>query len=185
MINEKEILEGFGKRLEDILSQFKNELSVIRTNRASPALLEGLKIDCYGKSLTLKQLGNISVVGPRQMIIELWDKGISQNVLKALEQKEGFSVQAEKNFLRVFLPTLSEERRQELKKIIKQMSEDFKIKIRHCRDEINKQIEDAFKKKELREDQKFKLKEKIQTKVEEINQKLEEILNSKIKEIET
>lgn len=183
-MNEKEFLDNLGKQFDEFIGFLKNEFNVIRANRPSSALVEDIKVDCYGQSLTIKQLGSINTFPPREIRIQLWDKEIIKNVLKSLEaSNRGFSASAEGNLIKVFLPELSQERRQELKKIVKRISEDFKIKIRHLRDEANKRIQDFFEKNEISEDQKFKLKEKVQKKVEEVNKNLDELLNSKIREI--
>lgn len=180
-----DIIENFKNHLEPILASLKKELAVLRSNRPSPALVEDIKVSYYNQLLTVKQLGSISVVPPREIDIHVWDKEALNSIIKAIETSgHGFSVQSEGNLVRIYLPELSEERRKELLKKAKQIAEEHRIKIRHLRDEGNKQIQKDFEGRKIAEDQKFKLKEQIQKEVDRVNGEIEKILEAKIKEIE-
>jgi len=181
-----EIIDEFKKQLEAVLTSLKKELAVLRGNRPSPALVEDIKVSYYNQILTVKQLGSISVIPPREINVQIWDKQAVGNVVKALETSGyGFSVQNEGNLVRIFLPELSEERRKELLKKAKQIVEEHRIRVRNLRDEANKQVQKSFEEHKFNEDQKFKLKESVQKEVEQFNNEIEKSLEKKIQEIMT
>ncbi|MDP3052807.1 MAG: ribosome-recycling factor [bacterium] len=177
------ILEKFKKGTVLLIENFKKEIIVVRGNRPSPALVENLKVDYFGQSLLIKQLGSISIIPPREIDINVWDKNAIPGVVKAVENS-GLSANYTDKLIRINLPPLNEERRQELVKAVKKIGETFKIQLRNNRDEVNKEIGRSFDAKELNEDQKFKLKEEIQKNVDSVNQEIENILDKKIKELE-
>ena len=177
------ILEKFEKETARLIEGLKKEIIGIRGNRPSPALVENLKVDYFGQSLLVKQLGSISVVPPREIDINVWDKNAIPGVVKAIEST-GLSANYEDKLIRVNLPPLNEERRRELVRAVKKIGETFKIQLRAHRDEINKEIGRSFDAKEISEDQKFKLKEEIQKSVDSVNKEIENILDKKIKELE-
>ena len=176
------ILEKFKKETASLVESFRKEIIAIRGNRPSPALVENLKVDYFGQSLLIKQLGSISIVPPREIDINVWDKNAIPGVVKAIETS-GLSANYTDKLIRINLPPLNEERRAELVKAVKKIGETFKIQLRSHRDEINKEIGRSFDVKEISEDQKFKLKEEIQKNVDSTNQEIENILDKKIKEL--
>ncbi len=177
------LLEKFKKETVSLIENFRKEIIVVRGNRPSPALVENLKVDYFGQSLLIKQLGSIGIVPPREIDINVWDKNAIPGVVKAIETA-GFSANYTDKLIRINLPPLNEERRQELVKAVKKIGEVFKIQLRAHRDEINKEIGRSFDAKEISEDQKFKLKEEIQKSVDSVNQEIESVLDKKIKELE-
>lgn len=180
------LLEEFKQKIQAVERSLKQELAGLRSNRPTSALVENLKVSYLEQNILVKQLGSISIVPPREINIQVWDQGLVSAVIKAVEASGmGLSVSADGNRIRIFLPELSGERRQELSKKAKQITEDHRIRIRHLRDEYNKKIQQSFDRHEISEDQKFKLKEEIQKAVDKINNEMEESLKIKIKEIES
>lgn len=180
------VIEDFKKRLQGIEEALKKELASLRSNRPTPALVEDIKVSYYDQLLPIKQLGSISVVPPREIDIHVWDKEAVNGIVKAIEAVGyGFSARNEGNLIRIHLPELSGERRKELIKKAKQIVEDHRIRIRHLRDEHNKNIQKNFDDHKISEDQKFKLKETVQKEVDKMNGDIEKILENKIKEIES
>ncbi len=178
-------LENFKIKLTESKESLKKELAAFRANRPNAALVENIKLICYDQPMTIKQVGSISIVPPREINIQVWDKTTVGVVVKAIESSDlGLTAQSDGNVIRIYLPELSQERRQELSKKIKQVAEQYRIQIRHLRDDANKEIEANFSAKEIGEDQKFKLKETVQKEVEKANTGVEEMLAAKIKEIE-
>ncbi len=177
-------ITNFKTKTSEVLDGFKKELGGIRTNRPSPAILEGLRVEYYGQALPLNQVGSIAVLPPRDLVIHVWDTAAIPGVVKAVESSSlGLSAAPQGNVVRVHLPELSAERRNELTKLVGRLAEDGRIKIRHLRDEINKEVENLFKGGEISEDMKFKFKEKIQEETEKVNKSIEDVLQAKIKEI--
>ncbi len=178
------IVEEFKNKAEGVLGDLKKEIAGIRTNRPSAALLEDLKVDYYGQVLPLKQIGSIGVTPPRELHVQVWDKEAVAAVVKAIESsKLGLSPNVEGNTIRIYLPELSEERRAEFVKHVNRIAEEHRIKIRHIRDDANKEIQRGFDANELNEDQKFKMKEGIQRETDNVNGEVTKIVAQKTKEI--
>lgn len=176
----KELEGDFG----GVFGRLKEELASVRSGRPSVELVENIKVDIYGQEMTIKQLGSLSVVPPRMIHITVWDKSSVGAVLKAIEgAKIGMTASNDGNTIRASLPTLTDERREELSKLIKKMIEATRIQVRNKRDEVMKKMKAMGDEKVLNEDQIFKLKEKIQKVVDEWNGKIEQAMDSKLKEI--
>lgn len=170
--------------LKPALENLKQELSGVRTNRPHPGLVEDIKVEYLDQQLSLKQLGSISIIPPREIDINVWDVGALNAVIKAIETSgRGLTANVSGNLIRINLPMLTDERRQELAKLVKNMVEQAKIRIRGSRDEANKKVEAAFKAKTISEDQKFKGREQIQKVVDKMNADAEMLLATKLKEI--
>lgn len=172
------------EKLDRIASSFKQELRAIRTNRPHPGLVENIKAEVYGQKIPLKQLGSITVTPPREITIAVWDQNAVNAVAKAVDESgSGLNANVNGNVIHINLPELTDERRRELEKLVKQKSEETRIKIRHARDEANKKIEAEFKEGGITEDEKFKLKDKVQEAVNQANEDVENALAAKINEI--
>lgn len=170
--------------LKMAIGALTQEIAGIRSNRPSPALVEDLKIDYMGSVVVIKQLGSISVVPPRELVISLWDPSQVATVAKAIEDsKRGFTPAVRGSAIHINLPALSQERREELIKILKSITEKFRINIRSVRDEAIKKLTVAETAKTIDEDQKFRGKKKIQELVDKANADIETMLTKKEKEI--
>ena len=181
---EQNILKEAETKTSEIIKYLKDRLAGVRGSRPSPKLFEDLPVDYFGQKLPVKQLASIGVVPPREIQITVWDKQVVSGVAKAIESSNlNVSANIEGNTIRINLPPLSEERRQELAKVVRKEAEETRIKIRALRDEINKKIVQDFEAKKITEDDKFKLKEKVQETVDKTNSEIEKILENKIKEI--
>ena len=175
----EETIKSLEQQLKNLVDEFKNELAGVRTNRPTPKLIEDIKVDYYNQLQPLKQLGAISIIPPREISVAIWDKGAVAAVVKAIEMaKLGLSVNVDGNVLHINLPPLTDERRKELEKLVKSLTEKERIKVRMMRDEINK------KNKALTdEDVRFRQQKKVQELVDGANKQLEDLLSSKVKEI--
>lgn len=177
-------INDFKKQANTVIEAFKNELSGIRGNRPTARLVEDLKAEYFGQLTPIKQLANLSVVPPLEIDINAWDKNAIPAIVKAVDESNlGFSVSTQGNLVRLNLPQLSEERRRELVKLVKKTAEDFRIQLRHLRDEENKHIQKDEQEGVISEDDKFKLKEEVQKITDKINGEIESVLKNKIAEI--
>lgn len=181
-------MDGYIKELEShiasAIGKFKEDVQGIRTSRPSTQLIENVKIDYAGEQVPLKQIGSLSVKPPREIDISLWDHSLVSSVIKAVEGMDmGLTVTNEGNVVRAFLPPLSEERRQELVRIVKKTAEQIRIQLRGYRDESNKKIKTAEAEKQLNKDQAFRAKEEIQKKIDDANKKIEDMIESKLQEL--
>ncbi len=167
------------------MGSLKKAYSGVRASRPNTALVEDLKVEYYGQVMPVKQLGTVGVRPPREIDIQVWDQNAVPLVVKAIESSSlNLSANVTGNSIRINLPELSRERREELTKYVKKITEEHRIQLRHLRDEANKKVQSSFDTGEIAEDQKFKLKESIQKEVDKINEEVEKLLENKIREIE-
>ncbi len=170
--------------LQGAVQYFHEELQGVRSNRPNPQLVENVAVLAYGQNLTVKEVGSLSIVPPRTIEINVWDKTIVPTVAKAIEDaKSALSVSNDGSTIRVTLPALTDERRAEFSKLAKKIAETARIQIRGQRDDIMKKVKAAQDAKMVSEDQVFKGKERLQKVVDDANQKIESALEAKLKEI--
>jgi ribosome recycling factor len=180
----EELIKNFSAKTKPLLDGLANEFSSIRTNRPTPQLVEDIAVDYMEQKMKVKQLGSISVVPPREIQIHVWDPASAPAVAKAIESSPlKLSPSVEGTLIRFSMPSLTEERRLELIKFVKATAEKSRIRLRALRDDVNKEIEAAFKAKTLSEDQKFKSKKQIQDVVDKLNRDIEVLVAKKTAEI--
>lgn len=175
------ILKNLETALDGVIRHFGEELQTVRSNRPSVGLLEDIKVEYYGQFMPVKQLASLSIRPPRDIEVSAWDKGAVPAIMKAIESMQtGLSASTDGGVIRVTLPTLSEERRQEFMKLVKKMAEADRIQVRSHREEAMK----ALKADEsIPEDQEFKGRERIQKLVDAANEKIEAVLDKKLQEL--
>ncbi len=184
MLETEKLIKEFESDLKATVQMLDGELKMIRSNRPSVELLEGIKVNLYEQWMTIRELGSISLQPPRDVLITVWDKNAAGAVAKAIEDaKIGLSVSNDGNVIRASLPVLTDERKAELGKLVKKNVEEVRIQVRNKRDEVMKKVKAAKDAKEVNEDQEFKAKEKLQKIVESANEQIEKLLDSKLKEI--
>jgi len=183
-IDYKKIIEKVKPEMEKAVKSFEEEIKTIRSSRASPELVENLEVECFGQKFPLRQLGQISIPEPRQILISPWDSSYIDPIVKAIEKSNlGASPVVDKNSIRINLPPVTEEFKKNLLRILSQKKEAAKKKIREARTDAWDKIQDAFLEGKISEDQKYKGKDELQDLVEEFNEKIEEIAKRKEKEI--
>ncbi|MDD4606811.1 MAG: ribosome recycling factor [Patescibacteria group bacterium] len=181
-----QIIEQHNAKFDQIIEHLKTELKELHIGRAQPSLVENVKIESYGTQTPLQQLGSITVSDARSLVIQIWDKSILKNVEKALiDSPIEMSVNVDGELIRINLPALTEERRQQLTKVLHQRLEQAKIAVRNLRDEVRDEIMQKFRDKELTEDDKYRLFEELDKFTGEYNDKIKEIGENKEKEIIT
>jgi len=172
-------ISEFKNKLKESTGFLSGELSKIRSNRASPALVEDVQVDYYGVKTPIKGLASISLLDVRTVVVEPWDKTAIDGIFKALSQAGlGSQPVADGSSIRISLPPLTQERRQELIKMVSQKVEEAKVRTRRLRDEAVKSIQ-----QEKSEDIKFRKKEEIEKAMKENGQVLEDLKNKKEKEL--
>jgi len=180
----KEILHHGEEKLKKAVEAVTRELSEIRTGRASPAIVEGLHIDYYGTPTMLKQLASISAPDAHLLMIQPWDMSVIPEVEKAIMKSNlGITPSNDGKVIRLSVPQLSKERRQELVKVVHKMIEEGRISLRTVRRDAKEHIEKLEKDKMISEDDKFKSIDDLQKIVDKYIAKVEEILKNKEKEL--
>jgi ribosome recycling factor len=173
------------KKLPEVEEWLKKELSLLRTGRASPALLDNIVVDYYGAKQPLKHLGAISIEDARTLRFKPWDASSIPQIDQTIRMAGvGLQAVAEKDSLRIVFPELTEERRKTLLKVVGEKLEEAKISIRKIRDEYWRDIQDKEREGKISEDEKFRLKDDLQELVDDIQKGMEEMTAAKEKEIE-
>jgi ribosome recycling factor len=179
-----DIIKALENKLKTFLEFIKTEFQTIRGSRPSPRMVEDIKVEYFGQMTPIKALGSISVVPPREINISVWDKGVVNAAAKAIEESTlKVTANIDGNTIRINLPSLTEERRKELEKVIKKITEETKIKIRGARDEANREVKRMEDDKKFSEDMAFKKKEEVQKVIDRYNVEVDKILEGKLKEI--
>jgi ribosome recycling factor len=181
----QQIIDKIKPEMDKVIDFTNKKLGSFRTGRASPALVENIQVDCFGQVMPISQLGSISVPSARQLSIQPWDPTYLPMIEKAiLNEASGFSPATVGEVIMINLPQMSEELRKEIIKSVSQVNDDAKRTIRKYRDEAWGEIQDKTREGLIREDDKFKGKDKLQDLVDDYNKKIDELIDRKKKEIE-
>jgi ribosome recycling factor len=162
-MDQDEILLDSEERMEKAVSVFTKDLSGLRTGRATPGLVDSIRIDYYGSQTPLKQVANISVPEPQQIVIRPFDNGTMSEIVKAIQSSDvGLAPMSDGRLIRLNIPALSGERRRQLSGRIKEFAEKARVAIRNIRRDGNKHADTSTKDKVLSEDQRDRVKDDIQ-----------------------
>lgn len=179
-------ISDFKADFDGTITFFKEDISGLRTGRASSAIVEDISVEAYGTYQALKSLASISIPDAKTVNIEPWDKSILQAVEKAVRDSGlGLNPVNTGSQVRIFLPELTSERRNELIKVLHQKEEAARIAVRKVREDIKEMVKQAEADNEITEDEKYKLEEELDKTVKEYNDKIKEITEKKEVEINT
>ena len=182
MFDEK----SYSLKMDKAIEVFSKELSSLRTGRANAAMLDIIKVDVYGQQMTINQIASITTPEPRTINIQVWDQNNVPLIDGAIKKSElGLNPQIDGQLIRLPVPELNEERRTELKKLIKSMGEKCKISIRNIRRDANEELKKLLKSKEIGEDEEKSKEKIIQTITDAHIKSVDEKVSSKEKEIMT
>ncbi|TAN40541.1 MAG: ribosome recycling factor [Nitrospirae bacterium] len=171
-------------RMNSAIDALKKEFASVRTGRASLALLDGMAIDYYGTMTPLQQLANLSVPEPRQIAIQPWEQKIIPDIERAIMKSDlGLTPMNDGKIIRINIPTLTEERRKQLVKVVRKRAEESKIGIRNIRRDANDELKKLEKAEHLSEDDAKKEHDEIQKITDAFVKKVDEVLEHKEKEI--
>ena len=178
--------KSYNKKMDKTFNVFKKELSSLRTGRANSAMLDLVKVDVYGQKMPINQLGTITTPESRMINIQVWDLNNVTLIDSAIQKSElGLNPQIDGQLIRLPVPDLSEERRNEMKKMIKTMGEKCKVAIRNIRREANDELKNLLKSKNISEDDEKKFEKIVQVFTDDHIKIIDENINSKEKEIMT
>jgi ribosome recycling factor len=177
-------LQQAKSRMVDTIEALRREFATVRTGKASPALLDSVRVDVYGSKMPLNQVANISTPEASLLVIQPYDKGVLEDIERAILTADlGLNPANDGNLIRVPIPPLNEERRKEYAKLLHQMAEEGRVSIRHARRVGNDDVKQAIKDHETGEDEGRRELEDIQKITDEYSQKIEEMLQAKEKEV--
>ncbi len=178
------LVKDTSARMERSIEAFRKELGKVRTGRASFSLLDGVKVDYYGTSTPLQQVGTLSVPESRLITVTPWDTKMIGPIEKAIQGSGlGLNPSSDGKTVRIPIPPLTEERRRELAKVVRKMAEDSRVAVRNVRREAIEKLKDREKKREISEDIVKRGQERIQKETDAHVKKIDEILKSKEQEI--
>ena len=182
MFDEK----SYSLKMDKTIEVFAKELSSLRTGRANSAMLDLVKVDVYGQQMPINQVGSITTPEPRMINIQVWDQNNVSLVDSAIKKSElGLNPQIDGQLIRLPVPELNEERRTELKKMIKAMGEKCKVSVRNIRRDANEELKNLLKNKEISEDEEKTYEKSIQNITDKHILIVDDKVMSKEKEIMT
>lgn len=180
----EKLLSETKDKMKKAVNVFSGELATVRTGRASPSVLQGIKVDYYGNLTSLNQVASITAPEPDLLIVHPWDKNILSTIEKAIMGSDlGLNPSNDGNVIRIPIPPLTEERRKEIVKMVKKMAEEARIAIRNIRRGANDELKGKKKEGAISEDDEKRLEKRIQELTDEHIQMIDNILKDKEKEI--
>ncbi|HEX9109752.1 MAG TPA: ribosome recycling factor [Longimicrobiales bacterium] len=172
------------EHMDKAVDAMRREFSTVRTGKASPALLDTVRVDAYGSKMPLNQVANVSAPEPRLLIVQPWDKGLMGAVEKAIKAAElGLNPSNDGNIIRVPVPALTEERRRDYVKMLHKLAEEGRVAVRHARQEGNKDIKRREAEGEISEDDARREMEQVQKLTDDYIHKIEQLLKAKEAEV--
>ena len=175
---------NYNEKMTKTLDVFVKELSSLRTGRANSNMLDIVKVEVYGQKMPINQLASITTPEPRMINIQVWDSNNVPLIDSSIRKSElGLNPQIDGQLIRLPIPDLSEERRHEIKKLIKAMGEKCKVSIRNIRREANDDLKKLLKSKEISEDDEKKFEKKVQEITDEYIKKIDDKVTTKENEI--
>jgi ribosome recycling factor len=179
-------LSDYKEQFNKVIDFLKKELGGIKTGRASAALVENVEVEAYGSKMPLKGTASIAIPDAKTIYIEPWDKTLAKAIEKAIsESGVGLNPVSDGKGLRIVLPQLTEERRKDLIKVMKEKLEEAKMGIRRVRDEVKSKIVAEEKDGKISEDEKYRLQEELDKVSADFNEQIKKIGEEKEKEIMT
>ena len=176
--------KNYSIKMDKSIQSLKKDISTLRTGRASANMLDTIKIDVYGQLMPIEQLGTVSVPEARLISIQVWDKSNISSIESAIQKSElGINPQIDGQIIRLRIPDLTEERRKDLVKILKNMAEKSRVSIRNIRREANEELKKKLKDKTISEDISKNYEKNIQKLTDTNIENIEKILSIKEKEI--
>ena len=176
----------YSQKMDKTFEVFIKELSSLRTGRENSSMLDLIKVDVYGQKMPINQIGTITTPEPRTISIQVWDLNNVPLIDSAIKKSDlGLNPQIDGQIIRLPIPDLSEERRSEIKKMIKTLGEKSKVSVRNIRREANDQLKTMLKSKEIGEDEEKKFEKIVQKYTDDNIKKIDDKVTSKEKEIMT
>jgi ribosome recycling factor len=172
------------KHMEDALDAIKREFATVRTGKATPSLLDTVRVEAYGGKMPLNQVATVSTPEPSLIMVQPFDQSLMADIEKGIRSADlGFNPSNDGNVIRVPVPPLNEERRQEFVRLLHKMAEEGKVSIRHARHEARDQVKSRMKDHEVGEDEGRRELDKVQELTDEYIGKIDELLKHKEHEV--
>ena len=179
-----EVIAATTEKMGKSLEAFKQELTKIRTGRASLSLLDGIKVEAYGSPMPLNQVGTLTIPESRQIVIQPWDPQLMSGIEKAILKSDlGLTPVNDGKVIRINIPQLTEERRKELVKVVKKIAEEYRVAVRNHRRDAIDILKKQKKNKEVSEDEQFRLQDEAQKETDSFIKKIDKVAAEKENEV--
>ncbi len=183
-MNNKQILKDAEERMEKAAGKLRDDLRGLRTGRASPALVENVRVEYYGQPTPLKQLAQISTPDPQSIVIRPFDQGSLKDIEKAIQSSDlGLTPNNDGKMVRLTIPAMSGDQRKKMAQHIKKIAEEVKVACRNIRRDANKHFEQEEKNKTISEDERDAGKEDVQNLLKKYEDRIQELADKKTKEV--
>jgi ribosome recycling factor len=170
--------------MEKAVEAMRREFASVRTGKATPALLDMVRVDAYGSKMPLNQVGTVSAPEARLLVIQPWDKSLIGEIEKAVRTSDlGLNPSNDGNVVRVPVPALTEERRRDMAKVLHKLAEEGRIAVRHARQEANKEIKRSQQAHEIGEDEAHRLADEVQKLTDDYIGRIDQLLVAKEQEV--
>jgi ribosome recycling factor len=170
--------------MEKAVEAMRREFTSVRTGKATPALLDTVRVDAYGSKMPINQVGTVSAPEPRLLIVQPWDKGLLKAIETGITNADlGLNPSNDGNIIRVPIPQLTEERRKDMVKLLHKLAEEGRVAIRHARQEANKELKKKQSDHDISEDDAHRQMEQVQKLTDEYIAKIDQLLKSKEQEV--
>jgi len=177
-------LDDAKKRMDEALEAMRREFRTVRTGKASPALLDTVRVDAYGSKVPLNQVANVSAPDHTLLVVQPYDTNLLEDIERGIMQADlGLNPNNDGSLIRVPVPPLNEERRKEFVRLLHKMAEDGRISVRHARRDAKKEIEEQMREHEIGEDEGHRMLAELQELTDEYNEAIEEMLEKKEEEV--
>ena len=177
-------LDEAKKRMDEAVEAMRREFKTVRTGKASPALLDTVRVDAYGSKVPLNQVANVSAPDHTLLVVQPYDKNLLEDIERGIMQADlGLNPNNDGSVIRVPIPPLNEERRKEYVRLLHKMAEDGRISVRHARRDAKKEIEEQMREHEIGEDEGHRMLDELQRLTDEYNEKIEAMLEKKEEEV--
>ncbi|MEQ1855596.1 MAG: ribosome recycling factor [Longimicrobiales bacterium] len=177
-------VESAKRRMDEALEAIRREFATVRTSKATPALLDTVRVDAYGSKMPVNQLASISTPEPTLLVVQPYDKGLLAEVEKAIRASDlGLNPANDGSIIRIPIPPLNEQRRKEYVKVLHKMAEEARISIRHARREVRDELHALVKKHEVGEDDGKRREDQLEKLTHEYTAKIDELLKKKEAEV--
>lgn len=172
------------EQMERAVEATRREFSTVRTGKATPALLDTVRVEAYGSKMPINQVGTVSAPEPRMLVVQPWDKGLIGAIEKAVRSAElGLNPVNDGNVIRIPIPPLTEERRRELVRLVHKLAEEGRVAVRHARQEANKDIKRRQQAHEVSEDEARRQLDEVQKLTDQYIARIDELLQAKEQEV--
>lgn len=177
-------VEDARRRMDDALEALRREFATVRTGKATPALLDTVRVDAYGSKMPINQLATVHTPEPSLLVVQPFDKSLMSDVERAIQAADlGFNPSNDGNVIRIPIPPLNEERRREFVKLLHKMAEEGRVSIRHARRIVRDELHKLVKEHELGEDEGRRREEALEKLTHEYTEKIDELLKHKEAEV--